>query len=321
MTRVRLRLGTRSSRLALAQSLWVAARLEARAPGTRVELVEIRTTGDRITDVPLGPELGQAFFTKEIEDALLEGRIDLAVHSCKDLSSHMVDGLILGAVPPREDPRDVLVSRGPTLADLEAGARVGTSSPRRKGFLALARPDLIIADQRGNVPTRLRAVDTGLVDAVVLAAAGLRRLGLKARITEMLMPSVMLPAAGQGALALQIRDGDPSMAALMSLLDHHESRAQVTAERACMRALEAGCQSPVGALAETDHARLVLRASVVTPFGVVRADGSGEPDRAEQVGQAVAAKLLRQLGLSTLKEAAWAGGPPASQALRVPKGT
>ena len=186
----------------------VARLLEAAHAGLEVELVEIRTSGDRIQDVPLGPELGQAFFTKEIEDALLDGRIDLAVHSCKDLATTLPDGLVLGAVPVREDPHDALVSGGATLSALPAGARVGTSSPRRKGFLAHARPDLVIQEQRGNVPTRLKAVDEGRVDAIVLAVAGLRRLGLADRITEILDPDVLLPAAAQGALALQIRADD-----------------------------------------------------------------------------------------------------------------
>lgn len=305
-----LRLGTRGSRLALAQSSLVARRLEAAHAGLSVELVEIRTSGDRIQDVPLGPELGQAFFTKEIEDALLAGRVDLAVHSCKDLATALPDGLVLGAVPVREDPHDALVSGGPTLSALPAGARVGTSSPRRKGFLAHARPDLTVQDQRGNVPTRLQAVEEGRADAVVLAVAGLRRLGLEDRITEILDPRVVLPAAAQGALALQIRADDDVAADAVAALDDAGTRAEVTAERACLRRLQAGCQAPVGALARVEGPELVLHAAVVTPDGVTRARCAGAAEDATALGSRAAAELVAQLGLTSLRDAAWAGPPP-----------
>jgi len=306
----RLRLGTRGSRLAIAQSTMVARLLREAHPGLEVELVEIRTSGDRIQDVPLGPELGQAFFTKEIEDALLEGRVDLAVHSCKDLATTLPEGLVLGAVPVREDPHDALVSGGPTLSALPAGARVGTSSPRRKGFLAHARPDLALQEQRGNVPTRLKAVDEGRADAVVLAVAGLRRLGLGDRITEILDPDVLLPAAAQGALALQIRAEDADAADAVAALDDPGTRAEVTAERACLRTLQAGCQAPVGALARARGAELVLRAAVVGPGGVTRARVAGKPEEAAALGARAAAELVGRLGMTSLRDAAWAGVPP-----------
>lgn len=305
-----LRLGTRGSRLARTQATMVAHRLAEAHPGLAVELVEIRTSGDRIQDVPLGPELGQAFFTKEIEDALLGGRVDLAVHSCKDLSTTLPEGLTLGAVPVREDPHDALVSEGPTLSALPAGARVGTSSPRRKGFLAHARPDLVIQDQRGNVPTRLRAVDEGRADAVVLAVAGLRRLGLGDRITEILDPDVLLPAAAQGALAVQIRTDDAVTADAVAVLEDPRTRAEVTAERACLRTLQAGCQAPVGALARLDGAELVLYAAVVGPGGIARARAAGSAQEAAALGASAAAELVAQLGLTSLRDAAWAGPPP-----------
>jgi hydroxymethylbilane synthase len=306
----KLRLGTRGSRLALTQSTMVARQLEAAHPGLTVELVEIRTSGDRIQDVPLGPELGQAFFTKEIEDALLERRIDLAVHSCKDLATTLPDGLVLGAVPVREDPHDALVSWGLTLSELPAGARVGTSSPRRKGFLRHARPDLTIQDQRGNVPTRVQAVSDGRADAVVLAVSGLRRLGLADRITEILHPDVLLPAAGQGALAVQVRADDDTAAEAVAALDDPRTRAEVTAERACLRRLQAGCQAPVGALARVEGTELVLRAAVVGPNGITRARCAGAVEEAATLGGRAAAELVAQLGLTSLRDTAWAGAPP-----------
>lgn len=305
-----LRIGTRGSRLALAQADWVVGRLRELIAGLRTELVVIRTSGDVIRDVALGPEHGSAFFTKEIEDALLDHRIDIAVHSCKDLGTRLPAGLVVGALPVREDPRDVLVSRAGTLAELPEGARVGTSSPRRKRFLALARADLEVWDQRGNVPTRVGAVDDGSTDAVVLAAAGIHRLGLNAAITEYLDPDVMLPAAGQGALALEIRDDDARTREIVAGLDDPRVSAAVHAERACLRRLEAGCQAPVGALAHTRDGRIELDAAVVTPDGVLRASACGAPDAFERVGAAAASDLLDQLGLPSLRDAPWAGPPP-----------
>ena len=306
----RLRLGTRGSRLARAQSEDVAEELRRRVPDLDVEIVPIETFGDLHRDVALKPELGRSFFTKEIETALLDGRIDAAVHSCKDLATVLPAGLRLGAVPPREDPRDVLVARSGGLSDLPAGARLGTSSPRRKGFLAAARPDLEVVDLRGNVPTRVGAVDEGRLDAIVLAAAGLRRLGMADRISEWLEPAVMTPAAAQGALAVQTREDDDATNALVACLDHAESRSAVTAERACLRRLEAGCQAPVGALAHVRDGRLSLSAALVSPEGVVRAETSGPAEEAERLGVVAAEDLLRRLGLDTLRGAAWAGKPP-----------
>ncbi len=305
----RLRLGTRGSLLALAQSRGIASALQAAHPGVSVELVEIHTSGDRIRDVPLGPHLGQAFFTKEIEDALLEGRIDLAVHSCKDLASTLPDGLELGALPVREDPRDALVSRGARLAELPAGARVGTSSPRRRSFLGRARPDLVIQEQRGNVPTRVRAVDEGRADAVVLAVAGLKRLDLADRIVEILDPDVVLPAAAQGALAIEIRADDAATAAAVSGLDDPDTRAEVSAERACLRRLAAGCQAPVGVLARVSEHGLSVRAAVASPAGIVQAREDGAAEDADGLGVAVADGLLAGLGLASLEGIAWAGAP------------
>ena len=301
------------------QSEWVARAISEHVGGIEVELVEIRTSGDRIRDVPLGPHLGQSFFTKEIEVALLERRIDLAVHSCKDLATTITDGLCLAAVPPREDPRDALVSSGAPLLELPSGARVGTSSPRRKGFLGVARPDLVVQDQRGNVPTRLRAVENGEVDAVVLAVAGLRRLGLEHRITETLDEPLMVPAASQGALAVQTREDDEKTRRAVAHLDDAPSRARVTAERACLHTLGAGCQAPVGALASIDNGQMHLHVAVVTPEGVVRVDqtralATGAWDAsATELGMAAGEALLARLGLTSMRDAEWAGAAPQRQ--------
>lgn len=305
-----LRLGTRGSLLAMTQSGLMAAALEARHPALKVELVEIRTSGDRIQDVPLGPHLGQAFFTKEIQDALLEGRVDLAVHSCKDLATTEPEGLLLAAIPEREDVRDALVSGAGGLTDLAPGAKVGTSSMRRKLFLGAARPDLELVDLRGNVPTRVSAVDEGRCDAVVLAMAGLRRLGLGNRVTEALDPEIMLPAASQGALALEVRAADDVVRTLVSVLDDPAARAEVTAERACLRRLEAGCQAPVGALGRLGDDGLHFRAAVAGPDGIVRTEVTGDAAEAGDVGVRAAEALLAQLGLPSLRDADWAGAPP-----------
>jgi hydroxymethylbilane synthase len=187
---------------------------------------------------------------------------------------------------------------------------VGTSSPRRKGFLAHARPDLVIQEQRGNVPTRLKAVDEGRADAIVLAVAGLRRLGLADRITEVLDPDVLLPAAAQGALALQIRADDRTAADAVAALDHAPTHAEVRAERACLRALQAGCQAPVGALARVNGDALVLRAAVVAPSGITRAQVAGTVEEADALGARAAAELVAQLGVTSLRDAGWAGPPP-----------
>jgi len=301
----------------MTQSGWVAERLREAVPGLSVELVEIRTSGDVIKDVPLGPALGQSFFTKEIEEALLAERVDVAVHSCKDLATTGHDALVIAAIPEREDPRDVLVSPHGRLADLPEGARVGTSSMRRKGFLRVARPDLVLTDQRGNVPTRLRATEEGRVDAVVLAAAGLARLGLLERATDVLDPALMLPAAAQGALAVQVRVADEETRRIVAVLDHATTRAAVEAERACLHRLEAGCQAPVGVLGEmvagVASRTLRVRAAVVTPEGLLDAEREGAPGASEDLGRSAAEDLLERLGLRSLRGVDWAGPPPRAE--------
>jgi hydroxymethylbilane synthase len=247
---VSLRAGTRRSQLALWQTEHVAARLQHAWPDLSVERVSFTTLGDRVTDVPL-PRIGdKGLFTRDLEDALLAGAIDLAVHSLKDLPTDLPAGLALGAILERGDPRDALVSASPvTLEALHTGARVGTSSLRRRAQLLARRPDLDVRDLRGNVPTRVEKVLAGDLDAAVLALAGLTRLGLSDHLAHVLDPDIMLPAPGQGALAVEIRADDERTAALVAPLDHRDTRLATTAERTLLAQLEGGCQVPIGALA------------------------------------------------------------------------
>jgi hydroxymethylbilane synthase len=287
-----IRLGTRGSALAMTQTRWVARELEAR--GDRpVEIVTIRTTGDSILDRPL-PEIGgKGLFTRELDHALLEGEIDLAVHSLKDLPTEFPEGLVLAVVPEREDPRDVLVGpegRPTSLESLLAGARVGTSSLRRRALALAFRPDLIVDDIRGNLDTRLRKVDGGDFDAAILAAAGLERMGWTHRISEYLDPGGWPPAPGQGALALVTRTGETDRFPGLQALAHAPSRAAVTAERTVLHRLEAGCRLPVAALGIPFGGGLRLRGLVASPDGrrVVRAEGTGTQDDPAALGEQVA---------------------------------
>jgi hydroxymethylbilane synthase len=266
-------IGSRGSQLALWQARHIAARLEQLGEQTRIEI--IKTTGDKITDVPLAQVGGKGLFTKEIEEALLAGAIDLAVHSLKDMPAALPSGLTLAAFPEREDPRDALIGR--TLAELRSGDKVGTSSLRRAAQLHALGLGLAIETLRGNVDTRLRKLDEGQYDAIVLAAAGLRRLGWENRITELLDPAVMCPAAGQGALAIETRD-DGGAQEIARKLDHAETRAAVTAERALLAVLEGGCQVPVGAYAQLEGSSIHLRAIVASLDGqrVIRDSLCGE---------------------------------------------
>lgn len=245
-----VRIGTRASRLALWQTEHVIARLAAVWPDVQFERVPIRTLGDRVTDVPL-PRIGdRGLFTREIEEGLRARTIDIAVHSLKDLPTDPGDGLALGAVLDREDPREVLISRdGRTLHELPAGATVGTSSLRRRSQVLALKSDLSMVDIRGNVPTRLEKVARGDYDATLLAMAGLLRLGLTDRASEVFEAEVIVPAPGQGALAVQIRSDDPSTRTLVERIDHAPTRLATGSERALLAALDGGCQAPVGALA------------------------------------------------------------------------
>lgn len=263
-----LRLGTRSSALATSQSAWVADRV--RAGGRDVELVPVETEGD-LSRAPLSVIGGTGVFVGALRRALLDGRIDLAVHSLKDLPVAEAPGLVVAAVPVREDPRDVVVARDRlTLQDLPDGAVVGTGSPRRAAQLRHAVPGLVVRDVRGNVDTRIAKVAAGRFDAVVLAAAGLRRLDRWADVTQVLEPDVMLPAPGQGALAVECRADDRAVREAVGPLEHQATRTCVTAERTVLAALEAGCSAPVGALAQVGDGELVLTALVAVDDTLVR---------------------------------------------------
>ena len=258
-----LRIGTRGSALALWQARHVQTLLGAQAGAPPVELVRIRTEGDVRTDVPLWSVGGRAFFTKEIDRALLAGQVDIAVHSLKDLSTVLDEGIRLTAVLRREDPRDALVSReGVPLSGLPAGARVGTSSLRRRAFLARARPDLQQLELRGNVPTRIERVRHGDYDAIILASAGLKRLGLEGNICEHLDPQVFPPAVSQGIIGVCSRTGDEETLRWLRNLDDRAARLASSAERALLRRLEGGCQVPLGALASLSGDSLHLQAIV-----------------------------------------------------------
>jgi hydroxymethylbilane synthase len=291
----RLRLGTRGSVLALRQAELVRDALLARHSGLSVDLEVITTHGDRAADVPLHLLSGQGVFARAIEEALLGGAVDLAVHSLKDLPAADRPGLVLAAFPPREDARDAVVSRGNRrLAALPSGARVATSSPRRAAQLVAARPDLQIVPIRGNLDTRLRKLDGEGLDALVLAVAGLRRLGLAARIAEALPVALCLPAVGQGALAVQCRADDEATRALVAPLDDPPTRAAVEAERALLAALGGGCKLPIAGHALPHDGGLYLHGLLATADGqhVVRAGLPGPAGDPSALGRAVAARLL-----------------------------
>ena len=260
-----------------------------------MEVLYIKTEGDRITDVPLYTIPGKSFFTKEIEQALLDGQVDVAVHSLKDLATELPRGLVIGAVMEREDPRDVLLSHGGTpLEDLAPGARVGTSSLRRRALLRRWRPDLELVDLRGNVPTRIQKLSEGQFDAIVLAAAGVKRLDFESRITAYLPLERVLPAVAQGAMALQVREDDEYVLSWVRQLDDADTRQATAAERALLGRLEGGCQVPVGALATVTNGVLTLRAVVSSLDGTRSVEGTreGPSDQAEQIGSSMAEELL-----------------------------
>ena len=305
-------LGSRGSKLALWQANFVKEKLE-RHHRIEVRLEIIRTTGDKITDVPLAQVGGtKALFTKEIEDAVLAGRIDLAVHSLKDMPVQLPDGLTLGAIPAREDPRDALVSRsGQQFAALPAGARIGTSSLRRQVQLKLLRKDIVIETLRGNLDTRLRKLSEGQYDAIVVAAAGLKRLGWQERATQFFAPEEMVPAIGQGALALEVRADDAELLQELSFLRDPAAEAATRAERAFLTRLGGGCQVPIGAHAVVDGDRLRLVGVVVNAEGewAVRGTSEGTAAAAARLGESLAEKLLRE-GAEEILAAIAVANPP-----------
>jgi hydroxymethylbilane synthase len=290
-----LRIGTRASALALWQARHVAGLIRALPGAPAVELVPITTTGDT-SDVPLWAVRGRAFFTKEIDRALLEGRIDIAVHSLKDLPTAMEPGLALAAVLVREDPRDALVSRtGVPLSQLPPGARIGTSSLRRRAFLSRARRDLTLLELRGNVPTRLQRLDRDDYDAIVLAAAGLKRLGLEQRITQSLSAEEFPPAVSQGAIGVCARADDRHSSEWLQPLDHLPTRLATTAERALLEGIEGGCQVPLGALATATGAGLHLHAAVCALDGSQLLGASGDAEATEAGAAALGSRLAAEL--------------------------
>lgn len=296
-----VRIASRGSKLALAQSTWARERLASAWPDRRFVIVKIQTRGDREIDRPL-PEIGgKGLFTEALEAGLLSGEVDLAVHSLKDLPTRLAEGLELGAVSERADPRDIWIARdgGPAeLGQAPAGFRVGSSSERRRAQLLARRPDLTVAPIRGNVETRLRKLDEGAYGALIMAAAGLLRLGWADRVTAFLEPPDWLPAPGQGALAVETRFGDPRIRQLVSAVDDPAARAETTAERALLEALEGGCQVPVGALGLAGGDELVLHGLVALPDGsqVVRAEGRGSLEAPAELGRLVAERLIEQGG-------------------------
>lgn len=298
-------LGTRGSKLAVHQSEWVQARLRELAPGLTISLKRIQTSGDKILDVPLANIGGKGLFVKEIEDALLSGEIDLAVHSMKDVPTALPDGLDILCVPPREDARDAFITRdGSRLSELKPGARIGTSSLRRQAQLLHHRPDLVIEMLRGNLDTRLRKLREGQFDAIVLAAAGLRRLGWDAEITEYLPVALSLPAIAQGALGIEARRDDHDVRDLLARFEHRPTRITVTAERALLHRLEGGCQVPIAAHASLDGDSLTLNGLVASVDGrrMIRQQIRGQAADAHQLGTTLAERLLAAGADVILKE-------------------
>lgn len=305
MSRSTLILGTRGSKLAVHQSQWVQARLQELAPGLTISLQRIQTSGDKILDVPLAKIGGKGLFVKEIEDALLSKEIDLAVHSMKDVPTALPEGLDILCVPPREDPRDALITRdGCRLDQLKPGARIGTSSLRRQAQLLHYRPDFTIEMLRGNLDTRLRKLREGQFDAIVLAAAGLRRLAWDAEITEYLPVHLSLPAIAQGALGIEARSDDTFVRELLNRFEHRPTRITVTAERALLHRLEGGCQVPIAAHAALEGDRLTVDGLVASVDGrrVIRHQIQGPASEAQALGTKLAERLLADGGDVILKE-------------------
>jgi hydroxymethylbilane synthase len=290
-----LKIGTRGSKLALAQSLWVKRQVEIRYPRARVEMVKIKTTGDKVLDAPLARIGGKGLFVKEIEDALLRGQIHVAVHSIKDVPAELPEDLILSAFPEREDPRDALISIGnEPLHQLPKGSRIGTSSLRRIAQALHLRPDFEMVPLRGNVDTRMKKLESGDLQGIILARAGVRRLHLDDQISQVIPIAQMVPAIGQGALGLEVRRHDEKTLDLIRFLNHEPTEVAVRAERALLKELEGGCQVPVAGLGVLDGGHLTLEGMVAELDGstVIRDRITGEKAAAEKIGVTLARKLL-----------------------------
>jgi hydroxymethylbilane synthase len=300
-----IRLGTRGSMLALWQANHIKERIEENSPDVSVELVKIKTTGDKILDVPLAKVGGKALFVKEIEEALLNGSVDIAVHSMKDVPTVIPGGLKIAVATKREDPRDALVSpSGNKFDELPGGALIGTSSLRRQAQVLSTRPDLRIEGLRGNLDTRLRKVSEGVFDAIILAAAGLNRMKWDDRITEYMDPAVMIPAVGQGALGIEIREGDAETGELISFLNHGETAAAVSGERAFLERLEGGCQVPIGAHGIVQGKEIRITGFVARTDGtdVIRGKVTGELSDSAVLGIDLAEDILLRGGGDILEE-------------------
>jgi len=290
-----IKIGTRGSKLALWQANWVKSVLEEKFPQHPVELIVIKTRGDKILDVPLAKVGGKGLFVKEIEQALLTQHIDIAVHSMKDMPAEIPDGLCIGAVPERENPFDVFISRsGLGFNALDSGSIIGTSSLRRGAQLRRARPDMVIQPLRGNLDTRLNKLEAENLDAIVLAAAGVKRLDLEHKITEYLNPDIVLPAIGQGALCIETRDDDPIIGPLVESLDHAPTRTVVKGERAFLNRLEGGCQVPIAGHGKISQDQFILTGLVAEVDGsqLIKAEISGPMDSSEAIGIDLAEELL-----------------------------
>ncbi|UCF30352.1 MAG: hydroxymethylbilane synthase [bacterium] len=300
-----LRIGTRASQLALWQANWIKEQLIKRHPDLDIEIVRIKTTGDKILDVPLAKVGGKGLFVKEIESALLEGSIDLAVHSMKDVPTALPDGLAIVAVSEREDPRDALLSRERVpLSDLPKGGRIGTSSLRRQAQILHRRPDFSLEPLRGNINTRLRKLKEGRYDAIVLALAGVKRLGWNDEVTEVIEPDIMLPAIGQGALGIEARADDRVTLERIGFLDHPETSVCVAAERAFLRRLEGGCQVPIAAHATVSDGVISLAGLVASVDGAkfILRKTSGPSSGADEMGRSLAEQILDSGGREILEE-------------------
>jgi len=297
-----IRIGSRGSKLALRQTEWVKERLSRLFPSLSFEIVVIKTRGDKVTDVPLAHIGGKGLFVKEIEEALLRGEIDMAVHSMKDVPTELPQGLRIAAVPEREDPRDVLISRnGLSFDRLADGARIGTSSLRRKAQLLHLNPRWRVEPLRGNLDTRIRKLHTEGLDAILVAAAGIRRMGLEERVTEYISPDLILPAAGQGALGIEVRE-DAGMDELLLPLNHPPTAVAVEAERAFLRHLGGGCQVPIAAYGEWINGKVRLKGLIFSPDGERSFWGEEEGGDPEEVGRKLAQRLLKEGGEKILKE-------------------
>jgi len=299
-----LRIGTRGSQLAMWQANWVKEQLIRKHPDLDVEIRTIKTTGDKILDVPLAKVGGKGLFVKEIEEALLDGSVDLAVHSMKDVPTELPEGLAIVALSEREDPRDAVLGRGSTpILQLPRGARIGTSSLRRQAQLFAARPDFAIEPLRGNINTRLRKLKEGMYDAIILAHAGVKRLGWEKEVTEIIDPDVMLPAIGQGALGIEARLNDEDTLGRIVFLNHEVTSSCVAAERAFLHRLEGGCQVPIAAHAvrEGDKIRLTGLVGSVDGTRIIRDSDQGPASEAVRLGDALAVRILEAGGREILE--------------------